>query len=47
MRILRFIQAMFAHAYYEWAEREIAPTHPDVLKVQLRRLHWRERLETF
>jgi hypothetical protein len=36
MKILNLIHVMLAQAFYQWAMREIDPTHPDVPRILLR-----------
>lgn len=44
MKMLVLLHAYITHAYYCWAQREVCPQHPDVLKIELKRLEMRDRM---
>jgi hypothetical protein len=45
MKILHYIHAATASAFYAWAMREINPAHPDVPRIMQRQVELADKLK--
>lgn len=46
MKILRFVHATIAQAFYRWALAEINPLHPDLGRVLIKERQHADRLRS-